>query len=282
MKIAYGTYPMPNWPLEDSLPFIAGVGYRGAEIMISPKHVGTLPEQIDAARRIRLREILQRFDLTVTALHVLARSAFQADDALHRENIEFMRSTVGLGRDLGVREPVVIALGGGGKTDTWDTNRELMAERLWNYARLAGEEQAIIAVEAHHGALLDRSERILWMFEQVKHPHLKLHFDIVHTFMANEIIEESVKTLLPYTGHTHWTDARRKADGGWQLVLPGWGDLNTTRYVRAMYDEGWTDFITVELSGAVWGKPDFEPISAARHCHQVLVSAFQLAGVPLD
>jgi len=257
MKLAYGTYPMPDWPLEQSLPFIAGVGYQGVEIMISPKHVGTLPEEIDGPRRAVLRELLARFRLDVTALHLLNCSVYRPDDDTHRDDLEHVRAAVQLARDLGVREPPVIAMGFGARTTEWDQVNDRLASLLSSYGDLAAQEDFVLAGEAHRNAAVDRSERITWLLDRIGHPRVKLHFDIVHTFMADEIIEESVETLVPYTAHTHWTDATRTADGNWQLVLPGWGDLNTTRYVQAMHRAGWNDFITVELSGAVWSREDF-------------------------
>jgi len=265
----------------ESLPFIAGAGYQGVEIMVGPKHVGTLPEEIDAPRREALRELLATFRLEVTALHLLTCSVYRPDDATHRDDLERVRAAAQLARDLGVRAPPVIAMGFGARTAEWDGVNERMVSLLSGYGDLAEKEDFVLAGEAHRGAAVDRSERITWLLDQVDHPRVKLHFDIVHTFMGGEVIEESVETLLPYTAHTHWTDAKRTEDGGWQLVMPGWGEINTTRYVSAMHEAGWNDFITVELSGAVWSREDFDPLAAARHCCDVLTGACRLAGVPL-
>jgi len=280
MKIAYGTYPMPTWPLEESLSFLAGVGYEGVEIMVGPNHVGTLPDQIDTSRREKLKGLLETFGLRVTAFHLLGPSVYRPDDETHERDVELTKACAQLARDLGVKEPPVIALGFGGRTPEWETIRDRMLEFLGRYGEVAQAHDFVLAGEAHRNAAVDRSERIVWLMERIDHPRIKLHFDIVHTFMAGEVIEDSVRTLVPYTGHTHWTDARRLPDGDWQLVSPGWGDLNTTRYVRAMYDAGWNDFITVEVSRGVWSKDDFDPVQMARSCYNVLVHAMDEAGVP--
>tara|TARA_Y100001001_G_scaffold70499_1_gene68518 strand:+ start:272 stop:445 length:174 start_codon:yes stop_codon:yes gene_type:complete len=36
MKIAYGTYAMPETRLEEAIPLLAGIGYDGIEICVSP------------------------------------------------------------------------------------------------------------------------------------------------------------------------------------------------------------------------------------------------------
>ena len=47
MKIVYGTYAMPTVPLEEAIPTLAAIGYDGIEIAIGPKHVGSMPDQLD-------------------------------------------------------------------------------------------------------------------------------------------------------------------------------------------------------------------------------------------
>ena len=76
------------------------------------------------------------------------------------------------------------------------------------------------------------------------------------------------------------TDARRKPEGGFELTLLGEGQLDLAEYVAAMHRFGWQDLITVEVSMMVWGKPDYDPIAAARHNFKALAAAFEKAGVP--
>ena len=119
----------------------------------------------------------------------------------------------------------------------------------------------------------------MWLFDTVDSPRVRMHFDIVHMFLAGEEIEHSVKTLVPYTAHTHITDARRHPDGKFDLLLLGDGELDSVTYVRAMHEAGWDDFITLEVSTMVWSKPDYDPIAAAEYCYGTLTRAFEQAGV---
>ena len=43
MKIAYGTYALPETPLEAAIPMLTDLGYDGVEICISRQHVGSMP-----------------------------------------------------------------------------------------------------------------------------------------------------------------------------------------------------------------------------------------------
>ena len=42
MKIAYGTYALPQMSLEEAFPTLAEIGYDGVELFIGPKHVGAM------------------------------------------------------------------------------------------------------------------------------------------------------------------------------------------------------------------------------------------------
>ena len=276
MKLAYGTYAMPDTPLDQALADIAGVGYEGVEICIGPRH--TMPEALSKAERTALKQRLADLELTVPALMILG--SILADDQAHAANLEQVRQVVALGRDCGMREPIVIAKGFGGKSADWEAVREPLAERLADYGKLADELDLVIAGEAHCGAAIDRSERAAAILDQVADPRVRLHFDIVHFYLANEVIAESVARMLPYTAHTHVTDCRRHPDGKFDLLLPGEGELDNTAYVRAMHAAGWDDFVTLEVSGRVWSKPDYDPLQAARHCYEVLDGACREAGVP--
>ncbi|HUS80009.1 MAG TPA: sugar phosphate isomerase/epimerase family protein [Armatimonadota bacterium] len=278
MKIAYGTYAMPTVPLEEAFPMLAGIGYDGVEVCISDKHHGATPDQMDADRRANLRGLLEQQGLGVPALFLLG-SVYTPDDQAHRANLERVRLCAQLARDLGMREPPVLAMGFGGKRDDWDAIRPRMVQLLGDYADLAEQEDFILAGEAHCGAAVYNSERIVSLLSEVNDPRVRLHFDIVHLFLAGEPIEQAVATLVPWTAHTHITDAIRHDDGSFQLVLLGDGDLDAVAYMRAMKQAGWTDFITLEVSTMVWAKEDYDVRAAARKSYDALAAAFEAAGV---
>jgi len=278
MKIAYGTYAMPTVPLEEAFGALARIGYDGVEICISSRHVGASPEEMNAARRRGLRDLLKTHNLGVPALFVTGH-LYAANDDEQAATMEQLRVCAQLARDLGMSEPPVLAMGIGGGRDAWDAVREVLPEQLGAYGELARQEDFIIAGEAHCGAAVDRSERVVWLMDAVADPRVRFHFDIVHLFLAGEPIADAVKTLVPYTAHTHITDAVRHADGTFKLVLLGQGELDATTYMRAMADAGWDDFITLEVSTMVWSQEGYDPLKAAQYCYESLVNAFEQAGV---
>ncbi len=279
MKIAYGTYAMPTVPLEEAIPALAAMGYDGIEICLGPKHVGSMPSEMDAGRRTALRGLLRDHNLGVPALFLLG-SVYTPSDDQHRANLEHVRLCAQLARDLGLREPPVLAMGIGGARDQWEGIKGDLVRLLADYAALTEELDFVLAGEAHCGAAVYNSERAVWLFDTVGSPRVRMHFDIVHLFLAGEQIEAAVKALVPYTAHTHLTDARRHADGSFELVLLGQGELDAVGYLRAMHEAGWDDFITLEVSTMVWSKPEYDPMAAARWCYEQLSGALDQAGVP--
>jgi len=276
MKIAYGTYAMPMLPLEKALPAVAKIGYDGIEIAIGPKH-NSMPDDLSSAKREQVKKMLSELNLGVPSLFIL--KSVLAEPDIHKSNLELTRKVAELANDFGMGSEPVISMGIGGRTALWEKQKGQIVDLLGDYAKLASDEGFIMAVEAHVNAAVDRIDRAIWLMETVDNPRIRLHFDIVHFFLAGEMIEESVHKLVPYTAHTHVTDARRH-EKGFELVLLGQGELDCTKYINAMHGAGWTDFITVEVSTMVWSKEDYDPIEAAIFSYNTLDKSFKEAGVP--
>lgn len=278
MKFAYGTYAMPTVALEEAIPGLADIGYSGIEICMGPnREAGDLAD-FDASRRAHLRQLLTDSGLSLPALFMLG-SIFTPDDNAHQANLERVRQGAQFARDLGSGEPPVVAIGFGAGRDQWDDVRDRMVSLLGDYAAAAEADDFILAGEAHTGAAVNCSDRISWLLDTVASPRVRLHFDIVHLFLAGEGITDAVWRLLPYTAHTHVTDAIRNGDGTFQLVLPGTGQLDLVEYLRAMHVNGWHDLITLEISMMVWSKPEYDVWGAAHHCWDVMQQAAAEAGV---
>jgi sugar phosphate isomerase/epimerase len=279
MKIALGTYALPTMTLETAIPMLAEIGYDGVEIKIAPSHAGSMPEEANAARRKKLKAMFKEYGLSVVALHLTGHLLAENDEQ-HQQTKAFVLQCAELARDLGAKEPPVVAIGIGGKSSEWPARRDQVIRILQDYAPLAEREQFVLAGEAHAGAAVDRSGRALAGFNAVNSPWGRMHFDIIHMFLAGEKEADSVKALLPITGHTHITDAIRYPDGKFAFALLGKGQLDSVAYVKAMYEQGWNDFITIEVSKALWAQEGYDPVQAAKSCYKALDEAFKQAGVP--
>jgi sugar phosphate isomerase/epimerase len=113
-------------------------------------------------------------------------------------------------------------MGIGGRRDRWGSIRAPLVEILRDCAALAEEEDVVLAAEAHCGAAVYDSDRAIWLFETVNSPRVRMHFDIVHMFLAGEREEEAVKALVPYTPTQYH---RRPPPWGWVVRAPAGEEL---------------------------------------------------------
>jgi sugar phosphate isomerase/epimerase len=279
MKLAMGSFAMPALRLEQVIPMLAEIGYDGIEICSSPRHAGSLPDEMDALRRVACRALLQQHRLGVPAFFILRQML--ADDAqAHGENLEFARRVAQLARDLGMGQDVVLALGIGGKSALFEAQREAILSAAGDYVKLAEQEGLVLAGEAHYGAAIDTSKRALWLIQAVGSPRFKLLFDPIHMYRGGEALEDSVRALAPVSAHPRIRGVRLHPDHQDEMLLPGEGDLDMTAYVRAMHRAGWTGYITVQVSGGISAKPGYDARQVALTCHRVMRDAMRQAGVP--
>src|SRR5204862_433939 len=67
MKLAYGTYGMPEVPVWDALPRLAEMGYDAVEICVAERWP-TAPRKLAAPERQRLRGLLEGLRLEMPAV----------------------------------------------------------------------------------------------------------------------------------------------------------------------------------------------------------------------
>ncbi|MBI3942941.1 MAG: sugar phosphate isomerase/epimerase, partial [Chloroflexi bacterium] len=143
------------------------------------------------------------------------------------------------------------------------------------YARSKG---VVVAVEPHVGSALDTPQRVMELLRLVDSPYLKINFDISHFDVLGIPTEESVAALAPYAVHTHVKDQRGRYPDH-EFLIPGEGDFDYVRYLRAMEVSGYNRFITVEISMMVVKRPDYDPLAAVTQSYHTLSAAFQQAGI---
>ncbi|HEV7216518.1 MAG TPA: sugar phosphate isomerase/epimerase, partial [Chloroflexota bacterium] len=91
-------------------------------------------------------------------------------------------------------------------------------------------------------------------------------------------IEETVPVLAPLSVHTHVKDELGRAPDH-QFLIPGEGEFDYVRYLKAMAATGYDAFITVEVSIMVQRRPEYDPLAAAAQSYNVLSRAFEEAGL---
>lgn len=274
MKTAYSNYGLPNMALEDASALVAEAGFEGIELYVGPQHLDTLPERIGAERRRRLRDLLGRLGLGIPAL-VTYGSVLSQEPGAQAYNLRRLTPLAQLARDVGAADPPVLSMGLGGKAELWDAERDELVRQLLVYADAARNGGWILAPEIHAWSAAGCLQRAQWLLEHINSRWVRLHFDIGQFLLAGESLSEAVRTLVPYTAHTHVCDLRLNFERRYDPVPLGQGDLDLGTYVRAMHAAGWTGYLTVEVSARLWSRSDYDPVPLVHQAHGALRAALQ-------
>ena len=127
-------------------------------------------------------------------------------------------------------------------------------------------------------AALHRPEQALWLLEQVGSPGLTIHFDISHFNVQGMAMEPVIEQLTPHSAHTHVKDERGLAPDH-EFLIPGEGEMDYVRYLKAMQRAGYYGHIVVEISLMVQRRPGYDALAAASQSYRVLAHAFEDAGI---
>lgn len=277
MRLGYTTWGMQTVPAEDSIPMLAGLGFDSIELTIVPGWRDEL-DLLTPSRRRRIKELLAEHGLALPAL-AAHRSLIATDPAVHAENWRRLQGAIDLAVELASDEqPPVIDTTVGGKPSEWDQIRDLMLERVGRLCDYGAERGVAIAVEPHVSSALDTPDKVLWVIRTLGRENLKITFDISHFNVQGIPIEESVEKLVPVTAFTHIKDERGSAPDH-EFLIPGEGEFDYVRYLKAMDRAGYTGDICVEISLMVQRRPNFDPYKAAEQTYRVVSAAFERAGI---
>jgi sugar phosphate isomerase/epimerase len=94
-------------------------------------------------------------------------------------------------------------------------------------------------------------------------------------------MEPVIEQLAPHSAHTHVKDERGVAPDH-EFLIPGEGEMDYKRYLRAMERAGYAGHIVVEISLMVQRRPGYDALEAASQSYRVLARAFDDAGIARD
>jgi hypothetical protein len=84
--------------------------------------------------------------------------------------------------------------------------------------------------------------------------------------------------LPQHSAHTYVRDERGLAPDH-EFLIPGQGETDYVRYLRAMRQASYDGHIVVEISLMVQRRPGYDPIAAASQSYEVLARVFADAGI---
>ena len=267
-KIAYGTYGMPKEDIRAAIPRLSKIGYEGLEICVAETYP-TAPQKLSKDRRAELRAMVSDLNLEIPSLMLLSR-VLTPDPREYQQQLEAFRAAAELANDLAVNDKIpVLTTTLGGATLTWKKDREALVDRIAEVGELIAKAGTRFAVEPHVGSILEHPHHAVWLIRRINSHSVRLNFDISHFAVAGYPLDDTVARLAPLAIHTHVKDGRMVA-GKVQWLLPGEGDFDYAAYFQAMAKADWRGCITVEISGMIFSKPNYDPWFAAEFSWKTL------------
>ncbi|MGI9145351.1 MAG: sugar phosphate isomerase/epimerase family protein [Chloroflexota bacterium] len=279
MKLAFSAWAMREAPVDTQIDIVRRAGYVGI-CLVSGAGFGLDALNADAAERRRIRRLLEEAQLSLTAVAGHA-DLLEPDAELRAANVARLKANLDLAADLAIADspPPVVSMGYG-TPDDYASGRELLAERVGELAAYAARRGGCVALEAHVGQAFDLPDKVAWLMRTVDSPHFRFNLDNSHFEVMGCDMDDYLPLLVPYSVHTDLKDQRGRYPEH-EFLVPGEGDFDYARYLRAMDAAGYSGFVTVEISVMVQRRPGYDPAEVARRSFDTLVAAARASAVPL-
>jgi len=280
MRLSYCTWGSMAVGIDDLIPAIAKIGYRGIELAVTPRFPTDL-YSLDAAARARIKALCQQHGLSISAVagHT---SVCEDDPDKNAANLQRLRDTIDLADELRQPgEPPIVCSLLGGHVDDWGRVKERVVERVHALGDYAAGKGVIFACEPHSGTAFDLPRKATWLMEQVNHPAVRINFDISHFDILAIPTAECVPQMIPWSAHTHVKD-QRGIYPYHEFLTPGSGPFDFIGYLKAMHAAGYTGWIGMEVSVMVQRRPGYDPLVDAALGYYALKHAFCMSGAPLE
>ncbi|MCD6032753.1 MAG: Xylose isomerase domain protein barrel, partial [Thermomicrobiales bacterium] len=268
MRLSHSTWGMPHVPIDVAVAHCATLGFDGLELTVIPGWT-TDAATLDAAARRHIRALYDDHRLELCGLSGNT-PLLASDAAAHAGNMARLRGYLDLAAELQrPGERLTVTTTSGGDPHDWNHVKGTLRDRFGELAEAARRAGVMIGMEPHVGAALHRPNQALWLLQQIDSPGLTIHFDISHFNVQGMAMEPVIAQLAPHSAHTHVKDERGLAPDH-EFLIPGEGDMDYVRYLKAMRRAGYDGHIVVEISLMVQARPNYDPLAAATTSYQVL------------
>jgi sugar phosphate isomerase/epimerase len=272
--LGFSLYGMKSVPTEQALKVCADIGYDSVELALLPGFQTDITS-LSAADRVRLKEQLAASKLRVAGL--MDNFTLVADEATRPKILARIKAAGQLAHELSPDAPPVLETVLGGKPADWDKIKDGMAAQLQDWAKAAEEAKLVIAIKGHIMHAAQKPEQVLWLLQQANSPWIKVAYDFSHFQLQGLSLETTMAEMLPQTRFLHVKDTRPLPDGKFEFLLPGEGNIDYVAYFKQLRRLGYPGDVVVEVGRAIWDKPGYDPIEAARKSFTALNAARQAA-----
>lgn len=269
LQPGFSLYGMKTLPLDVAIRSCAEIGYSNVELCLNADYP-TEPRVFTREQRLSCVELLKSVNVSVPCLMI--HLSLTADESAHQKHLGVITAAGELAHQLGQPQPPCLETVLGGSPAKWEQQKDGMRQQLRDWAAVAEVAGTTIALKAHVGSAVNSPERLNWLLDKTNSTSLCAAFDFSHFELQGMDLEASLTQLLPRTKFIHVKDTMGDASQ-FQFLLPGQGRTDYLRYFRLLRKHDYRGPVCVEVSGQISGKPDYDPIKAARQSYEVLSKA---------
>jgi sugar phosphate isomerase/epimerase len=255
MQLAFSTNAYLNHSFADAVARLAGIGYRGVEVMADVPHAWPaylLPEQKQGLRDALATNGLAISNVNAFMMHAVNDSrqkywhpSWIEPDAHYRQvRIDHTKRALTLAKELGAR-CITTEPGGPLEGRKWSDCLTLFVEMLKPVVEHAEKERVMLLVEPEPDLLIETADQYLEFTTKIQSPFLGLNFDIGHFYCVKDEPAPTVHKLKEHIRHVHLEDIA--ATRVHHHLIPGEGAIDFGSTLKALKDVGYDGWVTVEL-----------------------------------
>jgi len=283
VKLAFSSNAYLQFSLEETARRIAGLGYRGIELLADVPHAwpaGLLPE-----RREEIRRCLDDHKLVISNINAFMMNAVGdprqpywhpgwTDPDPHYRAIrrEHTKRSLQLAADLGA--PHITTEPGGlvAPEQTTAEASDIFYEEIMPCVELAESLSVGLLIEPEPELLIERFDQYLEFASRIDSKAVGLNFDIGHAYCVSEDPQDWVAKMQEQTVHYHLEDIA--ATRVHQHLIPGHGAIDFAATLSEIAKTGYDGWLTVELYPYI-DNPD----EAARSAREYLLGVMKDLGL---
>lgn len=247
-RISACTYPLRAQPFDYALEVLAAAGLRKADLWGRRPH---FPEDCDPEVIAAIAAASARTGVSIANLGTYPGSNFASDDEAERAaELESMKRTIDAAAHLGCRS-IRVMPGRGEDPAIIDRIAPLLAESA-EHAEIMG---VLLGMENHRGSIAGNPEDAVALCAAVGSPWFGVLYEPCNLLSVGVDYRAAFEVLSDWIVHVHVKDGRRMADGSFQGVHLGRGEVDPVWVVEALESIGYTGEYALEYE-----IPEVEPV----------------------
>jgi inosose dehydratase len=269
--LGFKQYGMKQIPFRDAIRHTAMIGYKALELTLMPTW-DTEPRLLTRADKSDIRKMIGDLGLELSALMESLRLVGPNVDK--QAHLERLRVAAELAHELSPGPPAMIETAVGGRSRAWEQTRYEMLDQLGVWAKTLEPLKTVLAVKGHVGNALDTAERMLWMFDQVTSPWIKMGYDYSHYKIKGQDMRKTMHQLVGRSAFIHVKDSIGTEDN-YRFLLPGdSGEIDYREYARILGEIGYRGPVLAEVSAQIFNRSGYNGLAAAKRCWENLAPTF--------